>query len=207
MRYLSLVLLLLCAFTSFANSVAETADLVRPLLNGQQVPAVNVTTVSGDKVSLASQLANKKTVLFFYRGGWCPFCNTQMGQLKAVEEDLKKLGFQLVGISTDAPENLQKSIADKALNYTLLSDYHCEVSSAFGLSFFTSQKVTDRYIEKFKLDNPLQKNQAGEARLVLPVPAVYVLDASGLVQFSYVNPNYKVRLNEELLLLAAKLVK
>ncbi|WP_114324935.1 hypothetical protein [Candidatus Colwellia aromaticivorans] len=63
------------------------------------------------------------------------------------------------------------------------------------------------YIAAMDLKNPLQKNKTGNKRLVLPVPAIYVIDSSGLVQFSYVNPNYKVRLHEELLLKAASLVK
>ena len=55
-----------------------------------------------------------------------------------------------------------------------------------------------------KLTNPLKKNKAGEQRLVLPVPAIYLIDEKGLVQFSYVNPNFKVRLHEQVLLKAAE---
>lgn len=189
------------------KSIAEHADMVRPLLNGQQVPSIKVTTIDGSLVDLDTVIANKKTILFFYRGGWCPFCNTQMGQLQQVSGQLKQLGFQLIGISTDAPEMLKSSINTRALDYTLLSDFNSQVSQGFGLAYFASQKTTDRYLAKMKLTNPLQKNQQGQSRLVLPVPAIYVLDAQGLVQFNYVNPNYKVRLNEQLLLKAAQLVK
>lgn len=189
------------------STIAEDANFVAPLLNGQQVPEIDVTTSNGDSKSLASVLNNQKTVLFFYRGGWCPFCNTQMGQLKKAESELKALGFQLIGISTDSPADLNKSIAKQALPYQLLSDYHSTISTAFGLSFFASENVTKRYLNAMKLSNPLQKNAAGEQRLVLPVPAIYVIDSKGLVQFNYVNPNFRVRLHEELLLKAASLVK
>ena len=207
MRIITFTLALLMSLTIQAKQIAETADQVTPLLNGQQVPSVLTTTANNKQVDLLSVLDNKKTILFFYRGGWCPFCNTQMGQLKAIEGELSQLGFQLIGISTDSVDDLNASIKDKKLPYQLLSDYNSAVSQAFGLAFFSSQKVTDRYLEKMKLTNPLQKNQAGEKRLVLPAPAVYVIDDKGLVQFSYVNANYKVRLDEQLLLLAAKLVK
>ena len=191
-----------------SKAIAETAEQVRPLMNGQQIPATaQVTTIDGKKLSLGQVLNNKKTILFFYRGGWCPFCNTQMGQLKKIEEPLNKLGFQLIGISTDTEQDLQKSIGEHQLNYQLLADFNSIISQAFGLAFFTSQKVTDRYVDKLNLKNPLQKNKAGDERLVLPVPAIYVIDSKGLVQFNYVNPNYKVRLHEELLLKAAELVK
>jgi len=190
------------------KAIAESADHVSPLLNGQQIPAtVQVTTSDGKKLPLGKVINNKKTVLFFYRGGWCPFCNTQMGQLKKIERQLTKLGFQLIGISTDNAQDLQKSIGEHQLNYQLLADFNSVTSQAFGLAFYASQKVTDRYLTKMDLKNPLQKNKAGNKRLVLPVPAIYVIDSQGLVQFNYVNPNYKVRLHEELLLKAAELVR
>tara|TARA_R110001583_G_scaffold59932_7_gene178444 strand:- start:2361 stop:2894 length:534 start_codon:yes stop_codon:yes gene_type:complete len=177
-------------------------------MNGQQIPgAIEVTTIQGKKLSLGEVLNNKKTILFFYRGGWCPFCNTQMGQLQKIEGNLAKLGFQLIGISTDNEQDLQKSIGKHQLNYQLLADFNSVTSQAFGLAYYASQKITDRYMAAMHLNNPLQQNKAGDKRLVLPVPAIYVIDSTGLVQFNYVNPNFKVRLHEELLLKAASLVK
>lgn len=187
--------------------IAESAELVAPLLPGQQVPSVKTTTLQNQQVDIQTLIAGKPTVLFFYRGGWCPFCNVQMGQLQAIEQDLTDLGFQLIGVSTDNVADLQKSITKKKLNYQLLSDYNSTVSQAFGLAFFSSQNVTDKYLAKMKLQNPLQKNAAGIERLVLPAPAIYVIDNKGLVQFQYVNPNYKTRLAPELLLHAAQLAK
>lgn len=212
--FLASLFLLIISMQSQANNnqitraIAETAEQIRPLLNGQQIPsAIEVTTIEGEIIPLGQVLNNKKTILFFYRGGWCPFCNTQMGQLKKIESKLSKLGFQLIGISTDNVQNLQKSRGKHQLNYQLLADFNSEISQAFGLAYFTSQKTTDRYLAAMHLKNPLQKNKAGNERLVLPVPAIYVIDSVGLVQFNYVNPNYKVRLHEELLLKAASLVK
>ncbi|MCJ8318363.1 MAG: AhpC/TSA family protein [Colwellia sp.] len=207
MRIIFLLVSYLISTSLSATQIAESENNISPLLNGQQIPSVITTTVDNQKVDLLSLIENKKTVLFFYRGGWCPFCNTQMGQLKAIENELTQLGFQLMGISTDSVTDLEKSIKDKKLNYQLVSDYHSKVSEKFGLAYFASQKVTDRYLAMMHLTNPLQKNKAGDQRLVLPAPAIYVVDDSGLVQFSYVNINYKVRLDEQLLLLAAKLVK
>lgn len=193
--------------TSIKKHIAENSELVSPLLNGQLIPTVQVTKIDGSTENLSDFLNGQKTILFFYRGGWCPFCNTQMGQLQQIEGRLKTLGFNLVGISTDSPEGLKKSIDKRELSYELLSDFNSKVSTSFGLSFFTSEKVTNRYLDKLGLKNPLQKNMAGEERLILPVPAIYVIDSKGLVQFNYVNPNFKVRLHSELLLKAAELVK
>jgi hypothetical protein len=40
----------------------------------------------------------------------------------------------------------------------------------------------------------------------LPVPAVYVIDSSGKITFSYVNADYRVRIPTEELVLAANAV-
>ncbi|GLX86294.1 alkyl hydroperoxide reductase [Thalassotalea loyana] len=204
MRVLTAALALFVSLSAFAKPIAERADDVSPLLNGQNIPQVNVVTIDNEKKSLNEFLGNKKTILFFYRGGWCPFCNTQMGQLKKIEGKLAKMGYQLVGVSTDGPADLKKSVEKLDLQYQLLSDFNSEISQAFGLAFFSSKKVTERYLAAMKLENPLQKNKAGEERLVLPVPAIYLIDEKGLVQFNYVNPNFKVRLDENVLLAAAK---
>ncbi|WP_281560815.1 peroxiredoxin-like family protein [Thalassomonas sp. RHCl1] len=206
-KLITAAMALLFIVTVQAKPIAEDVNMIRPLLNGQQAPEVMVTTVAGKEVNLQDVLSGKKTILFFYRGGWCPFCNTQMGQLKKISGRLNGMGFQLIGISTDAPAGLKESIKERDLDYTLLSDFNSQVSQSFGLAYFASQKTTERYMSKMKLDNPLQKNQQGQERLVLPAPAVYVFDAKGLVQFNYVNPNFRVRLDEELLLKAAELVK
>ena len=41
-------------------------------------------------------------------------------------------------------------------------------------------------------------------RSPLPVPAVYLIDGAGTVELHYVHPDYKVRLDPELLLAAAR---
>ncbi len=195
------------SFETLAKPIATSSEKITPLLNGQTIPNVMTTLTSGEQVSLPSLIKNQKTVLFFYRGGWCPYCNTQMGQLKQLEPKLKAMGFKLIGISTDAPNDIEKSVNKMDLGYLLLSDFNSKVSQAFGLAFFASEKVTQRYVAKMNLTNPLQKNKQGEERLVLPAPAIYVFDSKGLVQFNYVNPNFKVRLHQDILLAAAKLVK
>ncbi len=199
-----LLAVMLLSFPLFAKTISENAERVSPLLNGQTIPDIDITKADGSSERLSKYLDGEKTVLFFYRGGWCPFCNTQMGQLKKIEPKLKALGFKLVGVSTDSPRDLQKSVAEHELGYELISDYYSTLSQAFGLAFFTDEKTTKRYLSRMNLSNPLQVNGAGEKRLVLPVPAIYVVDEKGLVQFNYVNPNFKVRLNEEVLLKVAE---
>jgi peroxiredoxin len=198
--------LTLTSLASVAKPIASDENHVRPLLNGHQIPSLILQSVDGKAVALSTLVAQKPTVFFFYRGGWCPFCNSQMGQLKAIEPKLIELGFQLVGISPDTPEKMRASMTEKKLDYLLLSDSSMAASQAFGLAYYTSEKVTQTYQTKLNVDNTLFTTPQGDKRLVLPVPAVYVADKTGLIHFQYVNPNYKVRPAPELILTAAELL-
>ncbi|WP_445946323.1 peroxiredoxin-like family protein [Shewanella sp.] len=190
-----------------AKPIAMDELSVMPLMNGQVLPEVTLKDLDGAAVNLTELVSQKPTIFFFYRGGWCPFCNTQMGQLKAIEPKLIDMGFQLVGISPDTPAQLKASVRDNKLDYLLLSDADMKASQAFGLAYFTSREVSQRYTQKMNIENPLWVTPEGDKRLVLPVPAVYLMDKSGLVHFQYVNPNFRVRPAPELILTAAELLK
>ncbi|GAA5213350.1 peroxiredoxin-like family protein [Corallincola platygyrae] len=171
-------------------------------MNGQTVPDIAVKNLAGESVSLLSLVKQKPTVLIFYRGGWCPFCNAQLSGLKDIETDLAKLGYQLLAISPDTPEQLNETLGERELAYQLLSDRALEASEGFGLAFFLDDKTSKRYRGKM---GAIFATPEGDERIVLPVPAAYVIDTEGTVQFNYVHPNYKVRIQPELLLKAAEL--
>lgn len=180
--------------------VAESAEDICPIKVGTKIPSVNVRNLEGENVDLSLLTTAKKTVLIFYRGGWCPFCNMQLANLKDIENDLVNLGYQLVAISIDKPEKLKESIDKNKLSYNLLSDSKAEASIAFGLAF----KVTDDYNKMLLEHNMNLEEASGENHHILPVPAVFIVDENSIIQFEYVNPNYKVRLDGDILLKAGE---
>lgn len=180
--------------------VADSAEDICPIKVGTKIPSVNVRNLEGENVDLSLLTTAKKTVLIFYRGGWCPFCNMQLANLKDIENDLVNLGYQLVAISIDKPEKLKESIDKNKLSYNLLSDSKAEASIAFGLAF----KVTDDYNKMLLEHNMNLEEASGENHHILPVPAVFIVDENSIIQFEYVNPNYKVRLDGDILLKAAE---
>ncbi len=68
----TLALLLAIAAPAVAESptAAPSAEEIRPLLNGSQVPAVTLHDADGKAVELRELVALQPTVLIFYRGGW-----------------------------------------------------------------------------------------------------------------------------------------
>ncbi|MGB0893360.1 MAG: peroxiredoxin-like family protein [Parashewanella sp.] len=201
-----IALVVLLSFNLQAKPIAPSDLEVAPLLNGLTIPNINVQNLAGKHVNLTKVIKQKPTVLFFYRGGWCPYCNAQMGQLQAIQPKLIKMGFQIIGISPDSPEKLNASMTKNELGYQLYSDTNLEASKGFGVAYFTSERMTKRYLASGKIDNQLVATPEGGKRLVLPVPAVYLIDTDGLIHFQYINPNFRVRAEPELLMTAAKLL-
>ena len=204
--YLIAIGMMLFSIKVSANTpIADSPEQVTPLLNGLTIPAVSLTDSQGKAVALTELVKQKPSVLVFYRGGWCPYCNAQLAALREIEPRLTQLGYQLIAITPDSVASINKSLMDtggQKLNYTLLSDSQFVASSAFGLAYYLDDKTAAAY--KGKLGS-LITTEAGSEKVVLPVPAVYIVNTDGEALFSYVHINYKTRLHSELLLKAAEL--
>jgi len=193
---------LIFSMNAFAQKtgVADKSTDTSPLVTGEVIPNVTVKNISGELVELNSLVSAKPTILIFYRGGWCPFCNTQLLGLKKIESDLTAMGYQLIAISADKPEKLKETLTKDELGYTLLSDYNSEAAISFGLAF----RVDDETVEKYKGYGINLDETSGNSNHILPVPAVYLIDMKGMIKFDYSNPDYKIRLDADELLKAAK---
>lgn len=203
-----MVLLALCVYMPLfaqnrgrsAEHVADSAEDVCPIKVGTSIPRVLLRSVDGTEVNLREEVTKKPTVLIFYRGGWCAYCNRQMSQLKEVEGALLDLGYQLIAISPDRPEKLRETLDRYEFRYALFSDSKAEAIKAFGLAFRVSQQTLDRY----KTINIDLEDASGESHHVLPVPAAFIVGSDGVIKYSYVNPDYRVRIDPGVLLAAAE---
>ncbi|MHC4131302.1 MAG: peroxiredoxin-like family protein [Planctomycetota bacterium] len=171
-----------------------------PVLVGTKIPHVKLQDIDGNIVDLMKIIQAKPTVLIFYRGGWCPYCNTHLGQLKQIESQILDHGHQIIAISPDRPSELKVSLDKIEMNYTLLSDNTADAAKAFGIAF----KVDNNTLERYKGYGIDLEKSSGHSHHILPVPAVFVIGTDGLINFQYVNPDYKMRLDPAVLLAAVK---
>lgn len=142
-----------------------------PLPVGSKAPDAQLTDMEGTSISLQNILQNKTTVIIFYRGGWCPYCNTHLSDLQGIEKSLKKMNCQLLAIT---PENWEKLSATKMKNfakYNLYSDPNFEAISGFGI-------------------------KSGS----LPIPSAFIIDQEGIIRFVHADRDYKKRIDAETLL-------
>jgi peroxiredoxin len=123
-------------------------------------------------------------------------------QLREIEPELSSLGVQLLAIAPDKPSKLKETIEKHKMRFRLLSDSDMAVARSFRVAY-TLDDQTLAELKKYNID---VEEASGQNHHMLPVPAVFLVTTDGLVQFQYVNPNYKVRLDPDLLLSAAKII-
>ncbi len=185
--------------------IAATADEIRPLQVGQSAPRFTVQSVDHEPFEFDPQSLERPVLLISFRGGWCPFCNLYLSELRNVIDDVDALGVDVLFLSGDRPELLYRSLSRETqedianLNYRILSDADAQATIAFGTAFKASQKTFDWLNQNDKDISKSSMLRHG----ILPVPSVFAIDKSGIIAFQYVNPDYKVRMpNEELLRVA-----
>ncbi|MGB4960993.1 MAG: peroxiredoxin-like family protein [Saprospiraceae bacterium] len=156
--------------------VADKAENISPLLVGEKMPADSVQNADGAMMSLAAVFAKKPTLLVVFRGGWCPYCNVQLAGLGEAEEEILKLGYQIVALSPDDYKEIPAIETKDKIKYQLYSDKDAKVITNMGIAFNTAK------------------------RGILPVPTVMVINQSGEILFEHINPNYKVRMESDYVL-------
>jgi peroxiredoxin len=206
-KYITIISSLVFALSSLNQSVnAKTDDSEKKIINlveTSKVPELSsLKNIEGIRFNLNKAFNEKPTILIFYRGGWCPYCNAHFSKIKTVEKELMEIGFQIIAISPDNPEHLRKTIDKHNMNYLLLSDSKMQAAKAFGLDF----KVDEVTLFKYKTVGIDLEKASGENHKMLPVPSIFIIDTSGIIKFKYSNPDYKVRIEPDVLLKEAKLI-
>ena len=107
-----------------------TAEAVR-LSVGDAAPDFTLTDARGQELTLSS-LRGKKTIVYFYPAASTPGCTKQACFFRDSLESLASAGYQVVGISPDAPAKLAKFTEKEELTFPLLADEDHAVAAAYG---------------------------------------------------------------------------
>lgn len=101
------------------------------LAAGQTAPDFNLLDQSGTTVSL-SEFRGQRVILFVYPAAMTPGCTTEACDFRDSLAPLQAAGYQVLGISPDAPEKQQRFAERDGLTYPLLSDPDHQLLQAYG---------------------------------------------------------------------------
>ncbi|MBI5355433.1 MAG: peroxiredoxin [Candidatus Aenigmarchaeota archaeon] len=112
---------------------------------GDGAPDVEIEDHLGKKTKM-SDFRGKTVVLYFYPRDNTPGCTTEACSFRDELAGIKKLGAEIVGVSTDSAQSHQGFIKKYGLNFTLLADKSREFSKAYGVLKFTGTAARATYI-------------------------------------------------------------
>ncbi|MGC4109353.1 MAG: thioredoxin-dependent thiol peroxidase [Nocardioides sp.] len=111
---------------------------------GDPAPDFTLPTDDGRSVSLADS-RGRRTIVYFYPAAMTPGCTTQACDFTDSLSSLQAQGYDVLGISPDAPAKLEKFRERDGLTITLLSDADRSVMKAYGA--FGEKKLYGKTVE------------------------------------------------------------
>ena len=149
-----------------AHLIADGPEHVTPLTAGVTAPTGVVRAADGP-YDLGEVLAHKPTILVFYSSNGLG--NRALADLRDGFPIYESLGYQVIAISTDAPESLREAEEKNHTNYPLLSDRDLALAASYGIAF--------------------RAPNGADGAAGLLVPTVFVVDRSGVIRWVYSNPH------------------
>jgi peroxiredoxin len=137
-------------------------DSATPLPDGTPAPDFELSSGPDQTVSLV-ELRGRPVILAFYPADWSPVCSDQMALYQAVLPEFQQFDAELLGISVDGVWCHRAFAQNRNLQFPLLADFEPKGDVARAYHVYRS------------LDGTSER-------------ALYVIDADGIVRWSYVSP-------------------
>ena len=200
---LALLAVSACTDAPATSSAAEApaADATEPaapsaeaavgtaLAVGDAAPDFTLPDAMGRETRLSDLLASGPVVLTFYRGSWCPYCNSQLRDYQAALARIEADEAHLVAVSPQTPDSTMSIQDRQGLTFPVLSDVNNRVSREYGLVFEVDAQTRGQY-EAVGIDLAASN---GTDTWELPVPATYVIDRDGVIRYAFVEADYTRR--------------
>ena len=99
---------------------------------GDKAPEILGLNEKGEEIRL-SAYSGKKIVLYFYPKDSTSGCTAQACNLRDNYADLRKAGYEVIGVSVDDAKSHQKFIAKNELPFSLIADTDKKLVEQFGV--------------------------------------------------------------------------
>ena len=163
---------------------------------GESAPDVTTENADGEQVDVLELVEDEAIVLFFYRGGWCPYCNFQIREMTEAHDEFARRGVRPVAISVDRQEEAADTNSAYEIPFPVLSDPDLTVHRAFGVTYDAEAEEVEQLAEH-GMDI---EEASGRDHNSYAVPSIFIIDADGTVRWSHANLDYSIRPSTQQLL-------
>ena len=140
----------------------NTIHHATPLPAGKEAPDFELFATPDQKVML-SEFRGRPVILAFYPEDWSPVCSDQLGLYQAVLPEFRRFNAELIGVSVDSVWSHLAFAKDRNLHFPLLSDFEPKGEVARTYQVYRAKEGTTER-------------------------ALFVIDADGIIRWSFVSP-------------------
>jgi peroxiredoxin len=172
-----------------ARLVAGSAGSSAPKA-GDTLPPFLLPDVEGRLVGLGDFATAKSVVISLNRGHWCTYCRVELESMRRIDEEVRRRGGAMLAITPDRQRYMRKLKEELDLPFQLLSDMDNAYAMSLGLVVWCGDEVRTLYR---RIDWHLDAFQGNEGWMV-PIPATYVVAPDGRIKASFVEPDFRQRI-------------
>ncbi len=132
-----------------------------PLPPGTTAPAFTLPNSPSSTASLADY-RGQPVVLVFYPADWSPVCGDQLALYTELQVEFTRLKAKVLGISVDGPWCHSAFVEARKYSITLLADFEPKGAVARSYGVYANSGTSGR--------------------------ALFVIDAAGIIRWSYLSP-------------------
>jgi peroxiredoxin len=175
-----------------ARLIASGAGSAAPL-PGQPMPPFRLPDQNGRMVELEGLLRQGPALVVFHRGHWCPYCRISTAALAGAQLEIAGVGGRIVSITPERPIHATAMREAAGAGFPVLMDRGNGYAMSLGLVFWLGEAL-ERMLTAFGDDVPSYQETPS---WLLPIPATFVVDKSGIVVARSVDPDFRRRMATE----------
>jgi peroxiredoxin len=157
---------------------------------GSPLPDADLLDATGAPTTLTAARGGKTSVVVFYRGQWCPYCNLMLRTYQsALVPELEARGVRLIALSPLKPDGSLSIKEAHDLTFAVLSDPGNQIASKLGILSGPSPEAREAQLS---LGLDLTEINA-DGTTTIPMPTVLIADADGTIRWIDIHPDYSSR--------------
>ena len=134
--------------------------------------------------------------------GGVPTAICSYGIFKKKLDEIEAAGGKVIAISPELPDKTMTTKERHSLEYQVLSDVDNSVAENYRLAY----SIPDYVVDHYDLSITLNEYNGNDTKR-LPLAATYIIDKSGVIEYAFLDADYKNRASPEEIITILKQLK
>lgn len=170
------------------KAIETSGMLVDALGQKAKVPDFTLKNSKGKTINLYTELQKGPVILLWYQGGWNKYCTLTLRYFQAYAAEFKKYGALVLALAPEPGEKALLTQSRNKLTFDLLYDKDNAVANQFGIVYTLGDSLRQEYETRYALGK-----HYGNSKGELPLPAAYLVHPNGKVAYTFLNADYRRR--------------